>query len=357
MCAEGTRCFPVCPQFGARVCYCDPWETQGAGWAGLGQRAALGGPEGGGCPSMARGRRGGRCLPWAGNGKSFSSFAFRPRKARGGSWLRARGALLGLETIPCLGHPQAGARRSPVIIHPFPTALFGVFMQALSPPSPTAAPGTPCPTRPGLCYPGGCGAAGEASGREEGRLPGRGTLPCWGGARLSLSAPRFPHTSHAPQISWVSSLSYLCPQCFWGIPSSPPTPPPIFIFGTRLPSGSLGTTAGAPNPACRPKGSLRCQCRSPPLASPAGTSAAWLVAAIGHHPQPRASPSCPQCPPAGTAPVTPGRAGGLWASSPREHPPTTPGSGAVAGRDTRTASTSCCAVAKPSSHGIPVGSS
>lgn len=136
----------------------------------------------------------------------------------------------------------------------------------------------------------------------EGKLPGRGTFPLWG-PRLSLSSPRFLHTSYAPQISWVSSPSYLCPQCIWGIPLFPPTPPPTFIFGTRMLSGSLVTTAGAPKPSLSPKGLLAVPVpRSPPLASPAGTSAAWLVAEIGHHPQPRASPFCPQCRQAGSLP-------------------------------------------------------
>lgn len=263
MCAEGTHCFPVCPQFGARVCYCDPWETQGAGWAGLGQRAALGGPEGGRCPSMARGRRGGRCLPWAGNGKSFSSFAFRPRKARGGSWLRARGALLGLETIPCLGHPQAGARRSPVIIHPFPTALFGVFMQALSPPSPTAAPGTPCPTRPGLCYPGGRGAAGECrterkegcqeeelchAGGEQGspcqlpasptphtllRSPGLEASPTY--ARSAFGASLLLHRHPNPSLY----LALGCPPALWG-------PQRVLQTQPVAPRALCGASAGHP---------------------------------------------------------------------------------------------------------------
>lgn len=87
-----------------------------------------------------------------------------------------------------------------------------------------------------------------------------------GGPRLSpLSSPRFPHTSHAPQISWVSSPSYLCPQCFWGIPLFPPTPPATFIFGTRMLSGSWVTTAGAPKPSLSPQGLLVVPLpRSPP---------------------------------------------------------------------------------------------
>lgn len=105
------------------------------------------------CPGAGGG---GQCLPWAGNGKSFSSFSFRPRKAQGGSWLRAREVPLGpgggLETIPLSGRPpKLGARRSPVIIHLFPTPLLEVFIQALTNPrTPQRAPVTPCLTRPEL---------------------------------------------------------------------------------------------------------------------------------------------------------------------------------------------------------------
>lgn len=98
-----------------------------------------------------------------------------------------------------------------------------------------------------------------------------------GGARLSPSASRFPHTSHTPQISRVSSLSYLCPQCFWGTLyfHQPLYFLPTLAFGTGVLFGSLGTTAGAPKPSLSPQGLLAVLVpRSPFLASPAGTSAA-----------------------------------------------------------------------------------
>lgn len=204
-------------------------------------------------------------MPRSGNGKSFSSFAFRPRKAWGGSWLRARGALLthggSLETIPLSETPQAPLSS----FTPFPLPC---FIQARTPPAGTAVSVLTWPPARGSGTPGTAGL--------EGRSLVLGKEPCQeeelshsGRSKLSLSASPLPHTSHVPQISWVSSPFYLCSQCFWGIPLFPPTPPPTLTFGTRMACGSLGPQRLPPNPACRPKGSLWCRCPGhPPLSVP-----------------------------------------------------------------------------------------
>lgn len=166
-----------------------------------------------------------------------------------------------LRPFPCLRPPQAPLSS----FTPFPLPC---FTQARAPPAAQPAPWPAWLPARGCVTPGTAGLEGRSRWRE--RSPARKrNFPTLGGPRLSLSASPLPHTSHVPQISWVSSPSYLCSQCFWGIPLFPPTPPSTLTFGTRMPCGSLGTAAGAPKPSVSPQGLLVVPLpRSPPLPVP-----------------------------------------------------------------------------------------
>lgn len=64
-------------------------ELVGPGWAWTrGHGSPVRGSGQGRCPSLAWGKQ----RPWSGSREGFSSSTFRPPKAQGGVWLRARGA-------------------------------------------------------------------------------------------------------------------------------------------------------------------------------------------------------------------------------------------------------------------------
>lgn len=169
-----------------------PGRRRGQDGHGLGQLDPFWGAlKGEGAPAWPGAGGGGQCLPRSGNGKSFSSFAFRPQKAWGGSWLRARGALLthggSLETIPLSETPQAPLSS----FTPFPLPC---FIQARTPPAGTAVSVLTWPLARG------CGTPGTAG--LEGRSLVLGKEPCQeeelshsGRSKLSLSASPLPHTS------------------------------------------------------------------------------------------------------------------------------------------------------------------
>lgn len=129
------------------------------------------------------------------------------------------------------------------------------------------------------------------------------------------------------------------------ISTNTPTHPYIWHSdGLRL----SGTTAAASKPSLSPQGLLVVPVpRSPPLVCPAGTSAARLVAEIGHRPQPRASPSSPSCPQCRQLASLPSPRAGQGSGLPlfgNTHPPSW--EWCRGWQDTRTASASCCVVGK-----------
>lgn len=269
--------------------------------------------------------QGRQCLPWSGNREGFSSFTFRPRKAQGGSWLRALGGPAGLgghlEPLPLPGGPpELWAQLSPAITHPLPAALLGVLTQALIPqPLPTAGTGVPPPAPAPL--PGGWLPGREVRGGGGGELPGRGTVPLFWGRGSLRQPPLPPCLKHPPALQGEQPF-LLNPHCFLGTPlfpcHSPLTPPLLLALGHPL--AFQGVQGVPPNPVRLPEGSLPSPCpgHAPaPPSLPAGMAAAWLVAEIGHRPAPRAAPSCPQCCRPGSPPSPQaGLRGALGALSP-----------------------------------------
>lgn len=86
---------------------------------------------------------------------------------------------------------------------------------------------------------------------------------CAGAKALPVSSPLPPHLTHSPDLQGEQPL-LLMPTVLLGHPfisTNTPAHPCIWHWGTlRL----CGPQRVPPNPACRPKGSLRCWCPGHP---------------------------------------------------------------------------------------------
>lgn len=195
----------------------------------------------------------------------------------------------GLETIPRSGTPPNLGHGAPLssLSH---SPAWGLHTGS-DPPAPQRAPGSPCLTRapyPGLCYPGDRGAGGE-EGKEscqEEELSHSELAKA-----LPVSSPLPPRLTRSPALQGERPL-LLKPTVLLGPPFISTN---TLAFGTRVPSGSLGTTAGSPKPRLSPQGLLAVPVpRSPPSPLPRAhpRPGLWLRSGIAHsrgHPFPARS--------------------------------------------------------------------
>lgn len=94
---------------------------------------------------------------------------------------------------------------------------------------------------------------------------------CGGAKALPVSSPLPPHLTHSPDLQGEQPL-LLMPTVLLGHPFISTNPfiscPPLHL-ALGYPPALWGPQRVPPNPACRPKGSLRCWCPGhPPLPLP-----------------------------------------------------------------------------------------